>query len=113
VAEQDGEGSLVPVDESLPAARPGGMLVVPSRFGLITVANLVVLALLPCMGWVNWFVAPLAVGLAGIGVVGLLRDRDPATGQVDRPGPYLAAITGGAALGVVSLLRLFLGFGIF
>ncbi len=101
----------------LPAERPpsdlthSDVLLQPSRLLLITTANVTVLGLLPCLGALNWLVVPLCLGTVCLGAAGLWSDRN-AQGLQHRPGPYLAAITGGTLLASLSSLRLILGFGL-
>lgn len=102
----------------LPTRRPDAplqhrtdLLLQPSRLLLITTANVVVLGLLPCLGALNWLIAPLCLGTAAIGAAGLWLDRDEA-GHLRRPGPYIASITAGGLLAALSAVRLLLGFGL-
>ncbi len=100
----------------LPAGRPStalssrGILATPVRMVLVITANVSILALLPCLGLLNWAVVPLCMVAVVLAVVGLIEDRDD-KGLFRRPGPYLATIIGSTFLGMLSVVRLVIGLG--
>ena len=75
-------------------------------------AILVVCGLFPCLGILNWFAGPFCAVPVLFGVVGLVKEKDPASGKTPNNGPYLAAIIGGVLLGAVSAFRCVLGGGL-
>jgi len=88
-------------------------LALPSRITLLTVASMVLVAMIPCLGWLNWAVAPLCLVPFTLGVVGLALSTGAAGDRRPHPGPHLAALIGGVLLFVVSAGRLVLGLGVF
>lgn len=79
---------------------------------LVAAAAAVTLAMVPCFGWLNWVVSPACLIPMVLGGIGLGRmssfDGEPGA----HPGPYLAALIGGALLFVASGGRLVLGVGL-
>jgi len=78
-----------------------------ARVTLLIAASAALVAMVPCLGILNWGVAPLCVAPMVIGLVGLL---DP--NSKEYPGPLLAGVVGGASLLCLSLARLVLGGGL-
>jgi hypothetical protein len=79
---------------------------------LFAAAAAVTLAMVPCFGWLNWIVSPaclIPMVLGGIGM-GRMSSFDGEPGA--HPGPFLAALIGGALLFVASGGRLVLGAGL-
>ena len=78
-----------------------------AQITLLVSASVALVAMVPCLGILNWLVAPLCLAPAIIGLVGLLLpDRK------EYPGPLLAGLIGGASLLCLSLARLALGGGL-
>ncbi len=79
---------------------------------LVAAAAAVTLAMIPCIGWLNWIVSPACLIPMVLGAIGLGRmssfDGEPGS----HPGPFLAALIGGALLFVASGGRLVLGVGV-
>jgi len=79
---------------------------------LVAAASAVTLAMIPCFGWLNWVVSPACLIPMVLGAIGLGRmssfDGEPGS----HPGPFLAALIGGALLFMASGGRLVLGVGV-
>lgn len=82
-----------------------------ARTLLVVNAGLAVVALIPCLGWMNWMVIPLCLGTMTLGVVGWLTLSEPQQESTAK-GPYIAAILGGMLLFGTSTFRLLLGGGV-
>ncbi len=74
---------------------------------LLLTASAALVAMVPCLGILNWLVAPLCLAPVVIGLVGLLLPDSK-----EYPGPLLAGVVGGLALLCLSLARLALGGGL-
>ncbi len=85
-------------------------LVQPTRLTLLATANLALVAMVPCLGWLNWAVAPLCLVPTIFGLVGLVQSQSAP--QPQHPGPYLAGLLGGILLGVTCVARLGFGLGV-
>ncbi len=79
-----------------------------TRISLLLSANCVLVAMVPCFGFLNWGVAPLCLFPIVLGSVGLAVARS----RQLHPGPFLGALIGGSLMMVVSVLRLLLGAGV-
>ena len=66
-------------------------------------------ALIPCVGWLNFVAVPLCLVTVVVGIVGLASDRDPATGRARGRGSHLMAVIFGVVLASVAFLRWVLG----
>jgi hypothetical protein len=81
-----------------------------SRITLLLTATLVLIAMVPCLGWLNWGVAPLCLAPTTLGIIGAVkRGKAP---ELTHPGPFLAAIIGGLLMLVASVARLVIGLGV-
>ncbi len=81
-----------------------------SRITLLLTATVVLVAMAPCFGFINWGAAPLCLVPCTLGTIGLVkRGRAP---ELTHPGPFLAALIGGLLMLVTSLLRLIVGLGV-
>ena len=85
---------------------------VASQVTLLLAAIFVVMALFPCVGWLNWIAAPFCAVPVLLGVIGMATERDPETGQSIHLGTHLAAVIGGLLLGGISTFRCLMGGGI-
>lgn len=79
-----------------------------TRISLFLCANFVLVAMVPCLGVLNWGVAPLCLFPVVLGSVGLF----VAKRRRLHPGPFLAALIGGSLMLTLSVLRLLLGAGV-
>lgn len=83
-----------------------------AKAALVATAAAVTLAMIPCFGWLNWIVSPACLIPMVLGGIGLGRmssfDGEPGS----HPGPFLAALIGGALLFAASGGRLVLGVGV-
>jgi len=71
----------------------------------------VVVGLVPCFGWVNWFGVPLSMLTALSGLLGLCTDRDPVTREMRGVAIHVAALLLGGILTLVAVVRCALGLG--
>ena len=71
----------------------------------------ILLGLIPCLGCLNWVAVPFCLVPFTLGVIGLLTDKDPATGLNRASGVYLACVIAGVAGAAIGLLRCILGGG--
>lgn len=78
---------------------------------LIISTTLVTIGLFPCLGWMNWASGPVCALTVVLGVVGLIADKDPTSGEGRHVGVHLGAVLGGTVLGVVAVIRCLLGAG--
>ena len=68
------------------------------------------MGLFPCVGWMNWFAAPMNASAIIIGLIGLATDRGEQGDARGLPVHLVAVIAGTLLLGV-SILRCLLGGG--
>lgn len=85
---------------------------VASLVTLILALLAVLVGFFPCFGWVNWIGAPFCVLPVVVGMVGLITDKDAETGLAPNMGVHLAAVIGGALLGIAATVRCLLGGGV-
>jgi len=71
----------------------------------------ILLGLIPCLGWLNWFAVPFCIVPFTLGVIGLLTDKDPATGLNRASGVYVACVIAGVAGAAIGGVRCMLGGG--
>jgi hypothetical protein len=72
-------------------------------------AFLTLFGLVPCLGWLNWVALPLCLVTVVVGVMGLVSDKDPATGKSRGRNAHLMAVIFGLMLAALSFLRWVLG----
>jgi len=74
----------------------------------IVAACLTLVGLIPCLGWLNWFVIPVAVETIIVSIVALASDKDPDKKSLALIGLILASVSV-----VVAIVRLLIGGGCF
>jgi hypothetical protein len=70
------------------------------------------LAFVPCLGWLNWLAVPFCLAPLVLGVLGLVVDKDPATGRNPNANVYIACIVVAVMLCGFGALRCVLGGGV-
>lgn len=95
-----------------PANQPPDGLSTAAKTTLVAAASAVFLAAIPCFGILNWIVTPACLIPMVLGAIGLGRSTGLTGEPGAHPGPYLAALIGGALLFAASGGRLVLGMGV-
>ena len=72
----------------------------------------VLLGLIPCLGWLNWFGGVFCIVTVILAIIGFATDKDPERGTSRHPLIYLLGLVGGLVLAGVAALRLLLGGGV-
>jgi len=92
-------------------AKPSSSQQTTTKVLLITTTVLVLIGLVPCFGWLNYFADLLCLALLIVGIVGLVSDRD-AEGKAQNLGLHITAIIASLVLATVASVRLVLGCGV-
>ncbi|MFH1466186.1 MAG: hypothetical protein ABIO70_17505 [Pseudomonadota bacterium] len=87
-------------------------LLTPGRVLLVIAALVCTVAMMPCLGILNWVALPVAALPAGMGGLAVYRLRRADPELRLQPAPFLGLLLGGAVLMLASALRLVLGAGV-
>lgn len=85
---------------------------IAALLSMILAAVGVGIAFVPCLGCFNWLAVPFCLAPFVLGIVGLVIDKDPATGRSVNTNVYLACILVAVVLGGIGAFRCFWGGGV-